>query len=311
MVNLYKKLLLVGDNPFHNISHLSQERVRARTEDPGDPKFAASLVATSFENGANGFMFSVDEATLSILSALREEGRIKDLSLCAIVPYAYEYVRLSTQLGGISGLAKNFAKEIAVSGKVGTLAMGLKGVLTTDPVSLMKTYLVYELSRIRSSAGKQVNICSMLLHQLITDMALALDAKWLFKSYVDFLLSQKVTPGFNTGNFTYLVNKFTEWNVDMRKVLIAAPFNKVGFQMIPSRMECEKALSSIPEPVVVAISIMAAGFIRPKEAIDYITTLPNIKGVAVGVSKESHSRETFRFLDERLNGKIKLAHNSR
>jgi len=49
-----------------------------------------------------------------------------------------------------------------------------------------------------------------------------------------------------------------------------------------------------------AISILAAGYLKPEEAIDYITQLPNIKGVAVGVSKEKHANETFSLLKQKL-----------
>ena len=71
-----EKLLLVGDNPFHSISHLSQERARGRTEDPGNPKYAASLILTALENGSNGFTFSVSETTLAILKELDAHGAI-------------------------------------------------------------------------------------------------------------------------------------------------------------------------------------------------------------------------------------------
>ena len=296
-----KKTLLVGDNPFHGISHLSQERGRVRGDASTYPEYAANLVITSLENGADGFMFSVSDTTLSILRVIREREEGERLSLYAIVPYAYEYVRLAAQVGGILGLVKKFAKEIAVSGNLKAVTLGLKGVMRADPVSLMKTYLTYEISRIKSSAGKQAGLSSVLLHQAITDMALALELDWLFKSYVDFMLKLGVTPGFNTGNFAYLVNKFREWNIDLREITIAAPFNKVGFQMNPSRRECEKALAGNTEPILIAISILAAGYLNPLEAIDYIAALPNIKGVAVGVSKEKHARETFKLLNEKLN----------
>ena len=295
------RMLLVGDNPFHGISHLSQERARVRGEALAYPEHSADLVRISLENGANGFMFSVSETTLSILRVIRERDEIGRLSLYAIVPYAYEYVRLANQVGGIPGLAKKFAKEIATSGNLRAVAMGLKGVLRADPTSLLKTYVSYEVSRIKSSAGKHARLRSVLLHEVVTDMALALNLDWLFESYVDFVSKLGVTPGFNTGNFAYLVKKFKEWSVDMREVTVAAPFNKVGFQMNPLRGDCEQALAEIPKPNVIAISILAAGYLKPSEAIDYIATLPNIKGVAVGVSKESHARETFRLLNEKLN----------
>lgn len=300
MSNGKEKLLLVGDNPFHNISHLSQERARERTEDPSDPKYAASLIMTALDNGANGFTFSVSETTLAILKELKEHNAINRLGLYPVVPYAFEYVRLATQLGGISGLAKRFGRDMITSKNLTAMWSGLKGILMIEPDAILKTYLSYEISRVKSYAGKEANISSVLLHQLITDMALALDLDWLFKSYIDYLDSQNVTAGFNTGNFSFMVNKLVEWDIDIDKILIAAPFNELGFQVTPSVEECEKALHLFSEPSVIAISILAAGYISPKEAAEYIASLPNIKGVAVGVSKKKHAVETFDVLKEKL-----------
>jgi hypothetical protein len=300
MSNEKKKMLLVGDNPFHGISHLSQERARVRGDAITHAEYAAKLVMTSLENGADGFMFSVSDTTLSILRIIKERGGSEPLSLYALAPYAYEYVRLATQAGGVPGLAKKFAKQIVFSGNVKAIAMGLKGVVRTDPIALMKAYLTFEVSRIKSSAGKQANLGSVLLHEVITDMALALNLDWLFKSYVHFMLQLGIKPGFETRNFAYLVNKFGEWNIDFREIIIATPFNKIGFQMNPSRTECEKALANVPEPNIIAMSILAAGYLKPPEAIKYIRSLSNLKGIVVGVSKEQHAHETFKLLKERL-----------
>ena len=296
-----QKALLVGDNPFHGISHLSQERSRVRGDAPTNPEYAAELIRISVENSANGFMFSVSDKTLLILGFLRKNGVIDRLSLYAIVPYAYEYVRLATGMGGIQGLVKNILKEIAFSRNVNAIASGLKGVLRGDLKSLVKTYLTYEISRVRSSAGKRAKLECVLLHQLITDMCLGLNLEWLFKFYVDLMLKLGLKPGFNTGNFAMLVKKLKEWNINLEEVVIAAPFNKIGFQMVPSKLECEKVLADMPKPNVLAISILAAGYLEPKEAIEYIASLPKIKGVAVGVSKEHHAYETFRLLREKLS----------
>lgn len=294
MINEKEKLLLVGDNPFHNISHLAQERARERTEDPGDPKYAASLIMTALDNGANGFTFSVSETTLAILKELKEHNAINRLGLYPVLPYAFEYVRLATQLGGIPGLAKRLGRDMITSRNLTAMLSGLKGILATEPTALLKTYLSYEISRVKSQAGKKAKISSVLLHQLITDMSLALDLDWVFKSYIDYLESQHITAGFNTGNFSFLVNKLREWDIDINEVVIAAPFNKLGFQVTPSIEECEKALHRFSKPCVIAISILAAGYVSPKEAAEYIASLPNIKGVAVGVSKEKHAKETFK-----------------
>ncbi len=301
MLDSNKKLVLVGDNPFHNISHLSQERARARLDNnPGNPKYAASLIALAIENGANGFTFSVSETTLSILKELEKLDVLDRLHLFPVVPYAFEYVRLANQVGGIPGLAKKFGLDMVKSGNVKGLGFGLKGALTADLMAMLKTYLAYETSRIKDSVNIKVNLESVLLHQLITDMALALNLDWIFKSYIDFLSHQRLLPGFNTGNFAYLVKKFSEWHIDLRKVLILAPFNKVGFQMTPSIAECESALRLLPSPSVLAMSVLAAGFVSPKEAAQYIATLPNIRGVAVGVSKASHAQDTISLFRDHL-----------
>jgi hypothetical protein len=299
MANENERLLLVGDNPFHGISHLSQERARARSEQISFTEFAANLVVSSIENGANGFMFSVSETTLSILQTVQKRIGDKPLGLYAIVPYAYEYVRIATQLGPV-GLAKKLAQKIVLTGNSQAIFNGLKGVIRMDPEALMKTYLFYEISRIKSSAGKYMNIESVMLHEVVTDMLLALNADWLVMSFINFLLERKIKPGFETRNFVYLVDKFKEWDIDFSKILIAAPFNKVGFQMVPSKEECEKALAEVPESNTIAFSILAAGYLKLQEASEYMQTLSNLKGVAVGVSKEHHARETFTFLEKAL-----------
>jgi hypothetical protein len=294
------RLLLVGDNPFLNISHLSQSKARERLDDLGDPVFAASLLRLALENGANGFTFSVCDSNLSILDHLGLDGLPDGLGLYPVVPYAFEYVQKATQRGGISGLVKNLGWDMVKSRNLESLVYGVLTTMTADPVSLMKAYLGYELSRLDSYISKKVRLESVLLHQLVTDMALALDMDWLFKEYVAFLSKKKITPGFNTGNFAYLVKKFDDWEIDLGKVVILAPFNKVGFQMIPSIEECEKALRGPSNPFVIAISILAAGFLLPEEAAKYISSLASIKGVAIGVSKEVQARETFRVLKKSL-----------
>jgi hypothetical protein len=294
-----RKTLLVGDNPFHGISHLSQERARSRAGDAAAAARQADIVLAAIKNGADGFMFSVSDVTLSILRKLQEQNAIEQVELYAIVPYAYEYVRIATQTG-TPALAKKVAKQIALSGNVGAALGGLSALIQMNPSGLLKTYLNYEISRIRSSASRKAKLTSLLLHEVVTDMGLALDLDWLFKSYVAYLSKRGILPGFNTRNFPYLVSKFKEWDVDLEEAVIATQFNKVGFQMNPSREICEKVLSSLCRPTVVAISVLAAGYFKPPEAAEYIADLENLKGVAVGVSTVKQARETFTLFQERL-----------
>jgi hypothetical protein len=299
------KLLLVGDNPFNGISHLSEDRARARGNEIGQAEYAAGLVLDSLENGANGFMFSVSDATLSILQIVSKKTNSQSVALHAIVPYSYEYVRLATQLGNL-GLGRKLAGRVVRSGDLRAIASGFKAVVGLDPVALMKTYVRYEKSRIMSSVGKRQELTSILLQEVITDMVVALNLDWFVKSYVRFVSGLGIKPGFETRNFAYLVNKFEEWNVDFSDIELVSSFNKVGFQMNPSKEACEKALDEIPECDVIAMSILAAGYIKLPDAVEYIEGLQNLKGMVVGVSKEKHAHDTFSFLRKRFSDKSHL-----
>ena len=301
MGSQHSKALLVGDNPFHNISHLSQDRTRARGSRQTDPEHAAGLIQTAVENGANGFLFSVSDTTLAILKTLKKNGAIGGLDLYPIVPYAYEYVRLATQVGGIPGLVKVFSKRLASSGSFGAMASGLNGVLRSNPSSLLKTYLTYEMNRIRDAAGKKAHVRSIILHEVIVDIALSLQLGWFLKEYSDFALKHDLVPGFNTCNFAFLTSRLNDWDINPSSVVVAAPFNKIGFQMNPSRAACEEALKTFSCPVLLAISVLAAGYLKPSEAAEYLASLPNLKGVAIGVSKEKQAQETFRIFSQELH----------
>jgi hypothetical protein len=294
---------LVGDNPFHGISHLSQERARERVDlkNPSDVEQAAKLVKLSMQNGADGFMFSVSGTTLSILKSLREDEERVEPSIYAIVPYAYEYVRLAAQIGGVSALARRITKQVITSANLKAAAFGLYGLVNDfDFSSFLKAYVLHEFSRIKSAAGRNAHIKSILLHEIVTEMALALNMDWLFRSYIKFMSGLGIKPGFETRNFAYLVSKFREWDIDFGKVAIATPFNKVGFQMNPSKEACEESLQIAVGSEIIAMSVLAAGYLRPPEAIDYLRDLPNISGVVIGVSKEHHAQETFRLLRRTL-----------
>ncbi len=291
-----QRTLLIGDNPFHGVSHFSQERARSRDTRINDPKWAAELVKISFENGANGFMFSVSETTLSILKMIPKQT--EECKYYAIVPAAADYVRLSSQVG-TTGLVTYVAKQTLKSGNIAAIANGIRGVLAPDMTALMRAYLAYEISRIKNVLGRDGKIYSLILHELITEMAVAMNMEWLIRAHVEYMTKLGIKPGFETRNFVCLVNKLKELKIDTSNIVITAPFNARGFQMNPNKADCEKALRMVPEAEVIAMSILASGYLKLPEAIDYINTMPELSGIVVGVSKEKHASD-FRILKKTL-----------
>jgi hypothetical protein len=213
---------------------------------------------------------------------------------CTIAPYAYEYVRKATQMGSVSELAKNLAKEMMFSSNVKVIASNAGGLLRFNLPALVKTYIAYELSRIRSVIGFNARLKSFMLHEIITDMALALNMEKLFKSFIRTVEKVNIRPGFETRNFPYLVEKFSKWNIDFSNLTLTSSFNKVGFQMCPSQTECEEALEHVSGAEVIAMSVLAAGYLSPADAKDYLANLQGLSGVVIGISKEQQATETFR-----------------
>jgi hypothetical protein len=295
-----KRILLVGDNPFHGISHLSQERAIARGKNLADPEYAAGLVKTALDNGADGFMFSVSEKTLFIAKLACAGRPPNSVKLYAIVPYVFEFVRMAVTEGGIPGLAKKVGNEIVFSANFGSIFEGIKGIIANDPVNLLRAYLLYEESRIRVAAGKSGVLVSLFTHEVLTDMALALNMEWLFREHIDLMIKRKIKPGFHTHNLPFLVSRFKEWQIDCRKLAFTTQYNSLGFGMCPSREEAEAVLKEIPETEVIAYGILASGYLKLPQAIEYIKSNPQLKVVVVGVSKEQQAKESFKIIKEKL-----------
>jgi hypothetical protein len=282
------KILIVGDNPFQGISHLSQKRARERDLKIIDPEYCAGLIKLSLENGADGFMFSISDTVLAIIRVLKHKGTMP--RLYAIAPAASDYVRLASRLG-TPGLANYLLWQIVASGNYQAILHGINGIITRSPSSLMKAYIFYELSRIKSATSHSAKPYSFLLHELVTEMGLVLNLEWLFKEYIEFLLQVNIKPGFETRNSSMLIGRFLKWGIDLKQVVIVAPFNPIGFQMCPSRKECEKALDKTPDTEVIGMSVLAGGYLKIQDTTEYIKGIPQLQGIVVGVSTEQQSRD--------------------
>jgi len=293
-MNQSNKLILVGDNPFHGVSHISRERALQRASNIGNASFAAELVMTSIKNGATGFTFTVSNTTLAILDQIGSE-KIENIGYYPLVPNVAELVRMAGSTGGIPGLAKEMAKRV-ISGMHVRVPLNLvKGIILNDPGSLFKSYITYEYLRLERVMRKGDGGClrSILLHEIVTDMALALDMEWLFRAHIALMNELGPKPGFETRNLPYLVRQFRKWQIDPGGMVIEAPFNAAGFQMCPSKEDCEKALEYVQKAEVIAFSILAAGYLKLPEAFTYVSTLKGLSGIALGVSNEKQAVSTF------------------
>ena len=129
-------------------------------------------------------------------------------------------------------------------------------------------------------------------------MAVALNMDWLCRTHIKLMTGMVSNQVFIPVICPTLVNRFTEWGINFDNIGITTPFNALGFQMHPTKNDCEHALSRITGSEVIIFSILAGGLLSLPEALGYIKSLPNIHGIAVGVSKKEQAEESFMFLQK-------------
>jgi len=286
--------IILGHNQFIGVSHLSQEAGRTRVEKFANLERVAEIVEFSLELGVKGMMISTHPRAEEILHFLKKRGLAEELNFYPLLPYAEKYVRKANEKG-VVGMLNDILKQGDFKKKLKIMFQGGLGVLQKDYEKLLGTLIDSELLPFQD-----LNIKAIFLHNVFTDLGLGLGVREVFEFYMDYIRDNYgAIPAFGTMNFARLVKTFDKWGI--KKPLIMASFNKVGFQMNPSKEECEKVLRQY-EVDVLAMSTLAAGYLKPRDAYEYLFSLPNIKSVVVGVSKKEHAKETFGIIKQYMGG---------
>lgn len=284
--------IILGHNQFIGVSHLSQDAARARVERFSDMDKVGEVVRTCLDCGVCGMMLSTHPGARDILDYLRREGLAEELNFYPLIPFAQGYVRKLNSVG-LTGLVKEIFNMAPFSRKFDIAFQGGLGIARRDLTRLMGSFIDVELLPFEG-----LRIKAVFLHDAFVDLALALQAGSQLNFFDEHIRKRHHTrPAYVTMNFPLLIRLLNSYGIP--KPLIMTTFNKVGFQMNPSKAECESCLGS-GQADVVAMSTLAAGYLRPAEAFDYLFSLGEITSVVVGVSTPEHARETFEIIGSHL-----------
>jgi hypothetical protein len=294
--------LLIGDNPFNGVNHRSREKSKGLAGMLSE-KEIAKVIKIALDNGAQGLVFSVTPKMLSVLKYMKENGWNRELHLYPIVPDVLSLVNESAELG-MAGLLSRFLDGLSVQGKLKFMVKGGLAALSLSPVELIKIYLDTEIARIHVTMPRGAETRAIFLHEVVTDALVGLRIQNILQEYCKHIQSKLgVVSGLVTRNFPRLVEFVKFSAVPLNSVVVMAPFNAIGFQMNPSKEICEETLAREYRLGlnVVAMSILSAGRLSLKQAIDYIMKLPPQVSCVIGTSSESHSKETFEQLSQYLH----------
>ena len=281
--------VLFGDNQFFAINHLSDEKSREQAIRFKDDSAIIRVLDQAIETGVNTFMCTTHDRIANICDHMRANpSKYSDFKIFPGMPYAHKYANAVTELG-IVGTIKQY-----VPGNIfGTFAKGGMAYLSKDFLKLMEIFIDAEMKMF-----KGIKTPVIFIQNVIVDMILGLKAYDAFVAYDQYIRKKyDAEPGYITMNMPLLLDALN--SVGIENPIICSSINKIGFRMSGGKEIYEKYLRE-KEFRPIAMQVLAAGALRPKEAIEYLGNFPRIESVLFGASSKAHIKETKDLIEQYL-----------
>jgi len=273
--------VLLGDNQFFAVSHLSDEKSRAQSIRFKDDIEIIKVLDYSYELGIKTFMCTTHDRIANICEHIRNNpAKYESFKIYPCMPYAHKYANAVTELG-ILGTVKQY-----VPGNIfGTFAKGGIAFLSKDFIKLMEIFIDAEMKMFTG-----IDTPVIFIQNVLVDLILGLRMNDVFKEYDNYIRKKyNSEPGYITMNLPLLYDALE--SVGIRNPIICSSINKIGFRMSGGKALYERYLTE-KEFRPIAMQVLAAGALGPKDAIEYIGKFPKIESVLFGASSKSHLKET-------------------
>ncbi len=281
--------VILGDNQFFAVSHLSDEKSRAQSMRFKDDQSIIRVLDQSIELGIKTFMCTTHDRIANICDHIRANpAHYEGYKIYPCMPYAHKYANAVTELG-ILGTIKQY-----VPGNIfGTFAKGGMAVLNKDFMKMMEIFIDAEMKMF-----KNIDTPVIFIQNVLVDMILGLKMYEIFAQYDAYIRKKfNAEPGYITMNMPLLYDVLE--SLEIRNPIICASINKIGFRMSGGKEINEKYLQEKTfRPI--AMQVLASGALRPNEAIEYLGRFPKIESVLFGASSKSHIQETKELIENYL-----------
>lgn len=277
--------IIFGDNQFFAVNHISDEKSRAQSIKFKNDGAIIKTLDYAIDAGINTFMCTTHDRISNICDYIRKHPeRYGGFQVYPCMPYAHKYANAVTELG-IAGTLKEF-----VPGNfLGSLYKGGMAYLSKDYLAIMELMIDAEMKMFRG-----INTPVIFLQNIITDLLLGLGMNNILKAFSDYVNKKyNAEAGFITMNMPKLLCILD--NVGVKNPIICSSINKIAFRM-PGGREAFETVLKTKKVRIIAMQVLAAGAIPPKEAIDYVCSLPNIESILFGASSKENINETVSFI---------------
>jgi len=278
--------VIFGDNQFFGINHMSEEKAQSLAERFRDLKAITDIIDIAYDCGIRAFMLNTNERAKEICDHLRQHpSRYADLCLYPSMPYAHKYATAVAEKGIFGALKDSVLADSSAGNIVGMLTKGGASLFDKDMIKVMQLLIDIEMKIFRD-----LNVKVIFLQNIVTDLLLGFGVKEVFVAFASYIKEKYgAEPGFVTMNMPRMVDLLLDCGIE--NPIVCSAINKAGYFMNPDSESYEETLKDKPfRPI--AMSVLASGAVKPKEAVEYVCGLPAIQSIVFGASSKQHIVET-------------------
>ena len=280
--------VLFGDNQFFGVNHMSEEKARQQAMRFQDLQAIIDVLDIAYDEGIRTFMCTTQDRMVDVCEHFRQhKDRYAGFKFFPCMPYAHKYANAVTEYGILGALQRFLPND----NKIAAIWKGGLSVAKRDIEGIAQLLVDSEMNMFR---GLETPV--IFLQNVVTDLLLGLGYKDSFRIFADHVKSKyHAEPGFITMNLPRLLDVLERLGI--KNPIVCANINKIGFRMCGGIEAYEQAIATHRfRPI--AMSVLASGALRPREAIDYVCRQKNIRSIVFGASSKQNILETKRLIDE-------------
>jgi hypothetical protein len=280
--------VLIGDNQFFGINHISEEKARAQAMRFQDVSAIIEVLDAAYAEGIRTFMCTTHERVAEVCAYFRHNReKYPDYKFYPCMPYAHKYANAATE-HGVVGAIRSFLPE---ENAFGALLGGAISLARKDVEGLAELLIDAEM---KMFSGLDTPV--ILLQNVATDFLLGLGFDEAFRIFADCVRERyQAEPGFITMNAPRLLR--TLHKIGLANPVICANINKVGFRMCGGIAAYEELMAR-GDCRVIAMSVFASGALPAQQALEYVCRFPQIRAIVFGASSRSHIAQNRRLIEQ-------------
>ena len=280
--------LLFGDNQFFGVNHMSEEKARAQQMRFQDLGAVMQVIDAAYDEGVTTFMCTTHDRIAEVCNIVRAEPtRYAEMKFFPCMPYAHKYANAITD-DGLLGAVRKFLPD---EGLLDSIARGTSSLARKDIEGISTLLIDAEL---KMFAGLSTPVIWM--QNVVVDLLSGLGFTDAFRIFADHVRKRyNAEPGFITMNLPRLLDDLDRAGVE--NPIVCSNINKIGFRMSGGVEGYLDAMQKRPFRAV-AMSVYASGAIAPREAIEWVSQLPNLESIVFGASSRANIASTVSLVDE-------------